>query len=138
MLACDSPLCLTHFKGHVLGGSGGSYKNIGTGCANGRIGKAMIHTRKGEGQRSIAAEAFMERMTETGKATVDHFAPHAAFVNFLRSMSVSCGCEGVHAQPDDAQHRHRGLARHPGLRPGLGGPREWPCPSRTARPSPNA
>ncbi len=43
----DSLLVLTHFKGHVMGGFGGSNKNIGIGCADGRIGKAMIHTAEG-------------------------------------------------------------------------------------------
>ena len=37
-------LVLTHFKGHTMGGFGGSNKNIGIGCADGRIGKGMIHT----------------------------------------------------------------------------------------------
>ena len=37
----DSLLVLTHFKGHVKGGFGGSNKNIGIGCADGKIGKAM-------------------------------------------------------------------------------------------------
>ena len=40
----DSLLVLTHFKGHTKGGFGGSCKNIGIGCADGRVGKAMIHT----------------------------------------------------------------------------------------------
>ncbi|MBQ3879691.1 MAG: DUF362 domain-containing protein, partial [Oscillospiraceae bacterium] len=35
----DSLLVLTHFKGHTMGGFGGSNKNIGIGCADGRIGK---------------------------------------------------------------------------------------------------
>lgn len=56
----DSMLVLTHFKGHVQGGFGGSNKNIGIGCADGRIGKAMIHTYPGQGQWSIAKEEFME------------------------------------------------------------------------------
>ncbi|MBQ9406176.1 MAG: DUF362 domain-containing protein [Desulfovibrio sp.] len=99
LLNYDSLLALTHFKGHVMGGFGGSDKNIGIGCADGRIGKAMIHTRKNEGQWSISAEEFMERMTESTKATVDHFAPRIAFINVLRNMSVSCDCEGVAAQP---------------------------------------
>ena len=47
MLSYDSLLALTHFKGHIMGGFGGSNKNIGIGCADGRIGKAMIHTREG-------------------------------------------------------------------------------------------
>ena len=33
---------LTHFKGHSKGGFGGSSKNIGIGCADGRIGKACV------------------------------------------------------------------------------------------------
>jgi len=44
----DSIVVLTHFKGHVQGGFGGSNKNIGIGCADGRIGKAMIHTTPGQ------------------------------------------------------------------------------------------
>ena len=32
----DSMLTLTHFKGHTMGGFGGSNKNIGIGCADGR------------------------------------------------------------------------------------------------------
>ena len=39
----DSMLVLTHFKGHAMGGFGGSMKNIAIGCADGRIGKKMIH-----------------------------------------------------------------------------------------------
>ena len=74
----DSMLVLTHFKGHTMGGFGGSNKNIGIGCADGRIGKAMIHTYPGKGQWSIAEEEFMERMTESAKATVDYFGRHIA------------------------------------------------------------
>lgn len=95
----DSMLVLTHFKGHVQGGFGGSNKNIGIGCADGRIGKAMIHTYPGQGQWSIAKEEFMERITESSKATVDYFGKHIAFINVMRNMSVSCDCEGVSAMP---------------------------------------
>ena len=96
----DSFLALTHFKGHTQGGFGGSNKNIGIGCADGRIGKAMIHTTPGQpNQWDIAKEEFMERMTESCKATIDHFAGHIAYINVMRNMSVSCDCEGVAAQP---------------------------------------
>ena len=91
---------LTHFKGHTQGGFGGSGKNIGIGCADGRIGKAMIHTTPGsDDQWDIAKEEFMERMMESAKSVVDHFGEHISFVNVLRNMSVSCDCEGVAAQP---------------------------------------
>lgn len=96
----DSLFVLTHFKGHAQGGFGGSCKNIGIGCADGRVGKAMIHTIPGSANMwSIGKEEFMERMTESAKATVDHFAGHITFVNVLRNMSVSCDCEGVGAAP---------------------------------------
>ena len=100
LLNYDSLLALTHFKGHVQGGFGGSDKNIGIGCADGRIGKAMIHTTPGQpNQWDIAKEEFMERMTESTKATVDHFGKNISFINVLRNMSVSCDCEGVAAAP---------------------------------------
>ena len=96
----DSLFVLTHFKGHTQGGFGGSNKNIGIGCADGRIGKAMIHTTPGSDDMwDIATEEFMERMTESAKAVVDHFGEHICFVNVLRNMSVSCDCEGVDAAP---------------------------------------
>lgn len=95
----DSLFVLTHFKGHAMGGFGGSAKNIGIGCADGKIGKKEIHAHPGEGQWSIAQEELMERMVESAKATVDHFGEHITFVNVLRNMSVSCDCEGTAAAP---------------------------------------
>lgn len=96
----DSMLVLTHFKGHTQGGFGGSNKNIGIGCADGRIGKAMIHTTPGSDDMwDIAKEEFMERMTESAKAVVDHFGDQIVFINVIRNMSVSCDCEGTAAAP---------------------------------------
>ena len=96
----DSMVALTHFKGHTQGGFGGSNKNIGIGCADGRIGKAWIHTTPNQAnQWDIAKEEFMERMTESTKATIDYFGRHVCYVNVMRNMSVSCDCEGVAAAP---------------------------------------
>lgn len=95
----DSLITLTHFKGHTMGGFGGSNKNIGIGCADGRIGKKMIHTYEGKDQWSISKEDFMERMTESTKAVLDHFKDKITFVNVMRNMSVSCDCEGIEAEP---------------------------------------
>lgn len=96
----DSMLVLTHFKGHTQGGFGGSAKNIGIGCADGRIGKAMIHTTpSSEDQWDIAKEEFMERMMESAKAVVDYFGSNITFINVMRNMSVSCDCEGTAAMP---------------------------------------
>lgn len=95
----DSLLVLTHFKGHTMGGFGGSNKNIGIGCADGRIGKKWIHSREGGDMWSIAEEELMERITESTKATMDFFGENITYVNVMRNMSVSCDCEGVDAEP---------------------------------------
>ena len=100
ILNYDSLFVLTHFKGHSKGGFGGSNKNIGIGCADGRIGKAMIHTTPGSDDMwDISNEEFMERMTESAKAVVDHFGEHISYINVMRNMSVSCDCEGTAAEP---------------------------------------
>lgn len=96
----NSLLTLTHFKGHTQGGFGGSNKNIGIGCADGRIGKAWIHTTPGQdNQWDIAKEEFMERMTESTKSVIDYFGKHVTYINVMRNMSVSCDCEGINAAP---------------------------------------
>lgn len=60
----------------------------------------MIHTTPGSDDMwDIKTEEFMERMTESAKAVVDHFGKHITFVNVMRNMSVSCDCEGVNAEP---------------------------------------
>ena len=99
MVDYDSMLVLTHFKGHTMGGFGGSNKNIGIGCADGRIGKKWIHTREGEDMWSIATEELMERITESTKSTIDFFGKNITYVNVMRNMSVSCDCEGLDAEP---------------------------------------
>ena len=94
----QSLLALTHFKGHTVGGFGGSNKNIGIGCADGRIGKGMIHSKNGAMWGTVEEE-FMEKMTESTKSVIDFFSGRATYVNVLRNMSVSCDCEGVGAAP---------------------------------------
>ena len=86
-------------KWHMMGGFGGSNKNIGIGCADGRIGKKEIHSYPNGGMWSIAEEELMERISESTKATIDHFAPHVCYINTMRNMSVSCDCEGPEAEP---------------------------------------
>lgn len=100
LLDYDSMLALTHFKGHTMGGFGGSNKNIGIGCADGRIGKRDIHTTPGsDNMWDIGTEELMERMTESTKSVIDHFGSHVVYINVMRNMSVSCDCEGTAAQP---------------------------------------
>ena len=98
----DSMIVLTHFKGHAMGGFGGSMKNIAIGCADGKIGKAMVHGVYGQPLpedwgKWPAKEELMERMAESAKATVDYFGKHIVFLNVMRRMSVDCDCAGVAA-----------------------------------------
>lgn len=98
MLEYDSLVTLTHFKGHTMGGFGGSNKNIGIGCADGHVGKGMIHA-KDDNMWGVAEEELMEKISESTKATIDFFGKHVVYVNVMRNMSVSCDCEGVGAEP---------------------------------------
>ena len=97
LLNYNSMVVLTHFKGHIMGGFGGSLKNISIGCASGKTGKRQIHS---DGRQLWAGgPLFMERMVEGGKAITSHFGPRITYINVLRNMSVSCDCEGVNAEP---------------------------------------
>ena len=99
----DSLIVLTHFKGHVMGGFGGSVKNIGIGCASGKVGKAQVH---GLDPNNIPedddlwpeGELLMELMCDSAKATCEHFGKRIIFINVMRRMSVDCDCAGVEAE----------------------------------------
>ncbi len=98
----DSMIVLTHFKGHAMGGFGGSMKNIAIGCADGRIGKSQVHGVPADNVPEDwmawpAKELLMENMAESAKATIDHFGKHIVFINVMRRMSVDCDCAGVTA-----------------------------------------
>jgi uncharacterized Fe-S center protein len=106
MLNYDSMVVLTHFKGHAMGGFGGSMKNIAIGCADGPIGKKMIHAPGDVDNYEtwLAGDRFQENMVESAKATVDHFGKRIVFINVLRNMSVDCDCAGVDAAPVKARN----------------------------------
>lgn len=94
----DSMLVLTHFKGHLMGGFGGSLKNIAIGCASGKVGKKQLH-QDGDNMWGHTGERLMENMVESGKAIQTHFGPAMAFINVMRNMSVDCDCAGTDASP---------------------------------------
>lgn len=105
MLNYDSMVVLTHFKGHAMGGFGGSMKNIAIGCVDGPVGKKLVHMGLDSGNSSewLRGEVFMENMVESAKATIDHFGKRIVYVNVLRNMSVDCDCAGVGAAPPKAR-----------------------------------
>ena len=92
----DSLVVLTHFKGHAMGGFGGSLKNIAIGCASGKTGKRQVHGVVDYGEW-VTGELFMELMADSGKAICDHFGKRITFLNVLRRMSVDCDCAGTGA-----------------------------------------
>ena len=96
----DSMLVLTHFKGHAMGGFGGSMKNIAIGCADGRIGKQQVHAVSDVNlpwDQWPGKEMLMETMAESAKAVCDYFGKKIVFINVLRRMSVDCDCAGTSA-----------------------------------------
>ena len=104
----DSMIVLTHFKGHAMGGFGGSLKNIAIGCASGHVGKRQVHGYElaqmppaGDswfnGKDMPLKDKFMELMADSGKATCDHFGKRIIFLNVMRRMSVDCDCAGTSA-----------------------------------------
>lgn len=101
----DSLIVLTHFKGHAMGGFGGSVKNIGIGCASGHVGKAQVHgldlnnlPDDDDDDKWPEGEILMELMCDSAKATCDHFGKRIIFINVMRRMSVDCDCAGVEAE----------------------------------------
>ena len=98
----DSMIVLTHFKGHAMGGFGGSMKNIAIGCASGQVGKRQVHGVSGEPPADWGAwpakEKLMELMADSAKAVCDYFGSRIVFINVLRRMSVDCDCAGTRAQ----------------------------------------
>ena len=93
----DSLVVLTHFKGHAMGGFGGSLKNIAIGIASGKEGKKQLHELDGNlfGAKN---ERFMEHMAESGKATQTLFGKHITYMNVMNNMSVDCDCAGASAE----------------------------------------
>lgn len=93
----DSMLVLTHFKGHTMGGFGGSLKNISIGCASGKGGKKQLHS-DGSSSWGATGVRLMEHMAEGGKAVTDYFGSRIVYINVLRNMSVDCDCDSSPAR----------------------------------------
>ncbi len=101
MIDYDSMIVLTHFKGHGMGGFGGSAKNIGIGCADGQNGKKQVHDVSSgtvPWDKWPTKEYLMERIVESAKGTCDFFGKKICFINVMNRMSVSCDCEGIYAK----------------------------------------
>lgn len=97
----DFTVVLSHFKGHAMGGFGGAIKNISIGIAS-SAGKAWIHSggkTKGDPWSDLPEQdIFLESMTETAKAIVDHCGENILYISVANNLSVDCDCD---ASPED-------------------------------------
>jgi len=103
LLNYDSLLVYTHFKGHAMGGFGGSLKNIGIGIASGHVGKKQIHgfdfNQPNVNFMDYIGPNFLERMAESGKSIAERFRGYITYINVLKNISIDCDCNGSGAAP---------------------------------------
>lgn len=100
----DSMLVLSHFKGHPMGGYGGSLKQLSIGVASSR-GKAWIHSGgQTKDQNKLwdnlaEQDTFLEAMADSASSVVDYFGGNMAFINIMCNLSVDCDCCAVAEDP---------------------------------------
>lgn len=95
----DSMLVLSHFKGHPMGGYGGSLKQLSIGLAS-SFGKAYIHGA-GEPEKIWTAkhDLFLKSMADSASSIIDFFQRKIAYINVMKNMSVDCDCCSVAEDP---------------------------------------
>jgi uncharacterized Fe-S center protein len=83
---------VAHFKGHIMAGYGGTFKNLAIGIAS-IAGKEAIHTLgAGSGQWSCTGEPFFEKVIEYNKALMDAKGDKMIYFNVLNNLSTLCDC----------------------------------------------
>ncbi len=88
----DSMLVLSHFKGHPMGGYGGSLKQLSIGCAS-SYGKAYIHgAGKPEEIWTANHDKFLSSMADASRSVIDYFDGNIVYINVMCNMSVDCDC----------------------------------------------
>ena len=99
----DFMIALNHFKGHPMGGYGGSLKNLSIGCAS-QNGKAYIHSA-GKMQKLDMnklwtpayigdQDGFLESMAAAAQAVVNYFQKQQGiiYISVMNNMSIDCDC----------------------------------------------
>lgn len=101
----DSILCLSHFKGHAMGGFGGAIKNMSIGVASPN-GKAYIHTAgKVENVESLWSNAgdqvgFEKAMAEAADSVRNFVNKKVVYINVMNNISIDCDCVSHPTLPD--------------------------------------
>ena len=99
----DSMLMLSHFKGHPMGGFGGSIKNLSIGLASSE-GKSYIHTGGMENASfgelmNADHDSFLKAMADAAKTITDFYKDKIVYINAMVNMSVDCDCCNVAEDP---------------------------------------
>ena len=95
----NSLLCLSHFKGHPMGGYGGAIKQLSIGFAS-SYGKQYIHgVGVTEDFWNSDHDSFLMSMADAAKSVADFFGGRAAYINVMANMSVDCDCCAVAEDP---------------------------------------
>jgi uncharacterized Fe-S center protein len=95
----DSIISLAHFKGHIMAGYGGTFKNLAIGIAS-VAGKEAIHTNgPGTDMWSCTGEPFFEKIIEYNKALMDNKKGNMLYINVLNNLSTSCDCDSSAPPP---------------------------------------
>lgn len=99
----DSMLVLSHFKGHPMGGYGGSLKQLSIGLAS-SSGKAWIHsggkvkTKEEVWSNTANQDEFLEAMADAASSVIPEFKK-IVYINVMCNMSVDCDCCSVAEDP---------------------------------------
>lgn len=96
----DFLVVLTHFKGHAMGGFGGSIKNIAIGMASVQ-GKCLVHTAGASRTNAfepVEQEHFLEAMAEGAKGIANYCGDNILYINVMNNLSVDCDCDN-HPEP---------------------------------------
>ena len=95
----DGMLVLSHFKGHPMGGYGGTLKQLSIGCAS-SYGKAYIHgAGVPEDIWTADHDLFLESMADAASSVHDYFKDNIVYINVMKNMSVDCDCCAVAEDP---------------------------------------
>ena len=100
----NSMLVISHFKGHPMGGYGGSLKQLSIGCAS-SAGKCLIHSAgKTNNQAKLwdniaPQDCFLEAMADAASSVINHFNHNIAYINVMCNISVDCDCCAVAEDP---------------------------------------
>ncbi len=99
----DSMLVLSHFKGHPMGGYGGSLKQLSIGVSSGH-GKRYIHcvgNENGTYEEMFQVDQlkFLEAMADAASSVCKKFENHIVYINVMCNMSVDCDCCSVAEDP---------------------------------------